>query len=118
MERNESEVFGTDMFDPVDAGGLTVPQVNALECLLSGGSQKQAAKVSGRSVRWVWGQLHREGAFQKAYQSAIQAKASLVRQQAIDASGLAIDSLKQMASDTSPPMCLKACGILLRLSLG
>ncbi len=119
MAQQVSEIFRSgelDLDDLPDAGGLGAAQISALECLLAGGSQAQAGTAANRSERWIWDQVHRDERFRTAYHAALNAKADAVRQRAIEASQIALESLTAIAADVSHKDCLRACITLLSVS--
>ena len=106
-------------FDECDPDGLENPlsgcQLVALNALVSGLTQVEAARLAGKSARWIWGELNQPGNFRNAHQQSLKAMNQQVQRQALERVATAVDSMAKIAADTKHRGCLDACRMLIEL---
>ncbi len=103
-----------DPMDPFDDERPLQPcQIFAINVLIAGGTQIQAATAAGKSARWIWSQLNEPGAFRQAYVSAVDSMTKQLRMQALQKSTDVMETLVAIASDPENKQCLAACQMLI-----
>ena len=96
-----------------DGQRLTPTQVRALDALMNGASQAEAA---GKSARWLWTQLNSGGAFLNAYKYAVQSLQKQSHLTALQRSRDVMDVVTSIAVDRNHKDCLKAAQLILQLN--
>ncbi|MEP3482377.1 MAG: hypothetical protein ABJZ55_24245 [Fuerstiella sp.] len=114
QNRNFSELLGTDdLFADSEGPELTVQQLAALEALLDGKTQKQAAEAAGRSEKWLWHQMNAHGRFRDVFSEVLNSRQRAIRIKALTHAESALDVLAGIAADPKHTDRLKACQAIL-----
>ena len=95
---------------------LTPTQVRALDALMNGASQAEAAEAAGKSARWLWTQLNEGGEFLNAYRQAVQSLQKQSQLTALQRSRDVMDVVTSIAVDRKHKDCLKAAQLILQLN--
>jgi hypothetical protein len=83
---------------------LTPDQVAALEVLLSGGTQEEAANACGVARTTIGTWLHNGGAFEVAYKDRLKALGSQVTERVLALAGEALNVVREiMVQNDAPP---------------
>ena len=98
-----------------DGQRLTPTQVRALDALMNGASQAEAAEAAGKSARWLWTQLNEGGEFLNAYRHAVQSLQKQSQLTALQRARDVMDVVTSIAVDRKHKDCLKAAQLILQL---
>ena len=98
-----------------DGQRLTPTQVRALDALMNGASQADAAEAAGKSARWLWTQLNEGGEFLNAYRHAVQSLQKQSQLTALQRARDVMDVVTSIAVDRKHKDCLKAAQLILQL---
>ncbi|MEO2029184.1 MAG: hypothetical protein ABGZ23_25195 [Fuerstiella sp.] len=99
-----------------DGQRLTPTQVRALDALMNGASQAEAAEAAGKSARWLWTQMNTGGEFLNAYRQAVQSLQKQSQLTALQRSRVVMDVVTSIAVDRKHKDCLKAAQLILQLN--
>ena len=102
-----------------DGQRLTPTQVRALDALMNGASQAEAAEAAeaaGKSARWLWTQLNKRGEFLDAYRQAVQSLQKQSQLTALQRARDVMDVVTSIALDRKHKDCLKAAQLILQLN--
>ena len=99
-----------------DGQRLTPTQVRALDALMNGASQAEAAEAAGKSARWLWTQLNEGGEFLNAYRQAVQSLQKQSQLTALQRARDVMDVVTSIAVDRKHKDCLKAAQLILQLN--
>lgn len=112
--RNISELTGTgDFFTDDEGAQLSTAQLTALEALLDGKTQDQAAN---RSEKWLWHQMNSSGMFREVFTEALNSRHKAIRMKAVQHADSALDALVSIAKDPKHKDRLKACQAILSIT--
>lgn len=117
MDRNISEHFGS--LTPLaenDGPVLSTAQMSALQALLDGQTQRNAALAAGRSEKWLWHQMNQYGTFRDVLRDAQASRQRAIKVKALKHADSAIDAIVSIASDPEHKDRLKACQTILAIS--
>ena len=98
-----------------DGERLTPTQVRALDALMNGASQAEAAEAAGKSARWLWTQLNEGGEFLNVYRQAVQSLQKQSQLTALQRARDVMDVVTSIAVDRKHKDCLKAAQLILQL---
>ncbi|MEP3479088.1 MAG: hypothetical protein ABJZ55_07570 [Fuerstiella sp.] len=105
-----------DLFADCDGPCLSPAQLIAMDALMAGSTQAEAAEAAGKSERWVWSQLNNSIGFQQPYDTALRARQLHLQTLAASRSCLIVNSLSEIASNSDHKECIKACEVLLKIA--
>ena len=99
-----------------DGQRLKPTQVRALDALMNGASQAEAAEAAGKSALWMWSQLNTGGEFLNAYRHAVQSLHKQSQLTALQRARDVMDVVTSIALDRKHKDCLKAAQLILQLN--